>query len=270
MKKIFILVLLFLFPLCVYAADETVFSVNEVTASPGNNVKITLNLNNKQKFGVLTGRIKYDKNKLTYVSHELSGLKNGMLKGAENNEEKGLVAIYGITLSASKLMNDNGNILSIEFKIKDDVTEDIPIEIEIKDFGVDEEKSLPYKVNNGIIHIKSNVSSVKKEDNEKAVNDLKEELKKKEVKEDDITITSSDEDVATVDENGNIEFKNDGNVTIEAKDKEGNVVYSKDYLVNNKVKKINKYIKPIIYIGLSIIAIIIILITRKKKWAKKR
>lgn len=267
MRKILFWLLLFLFPFCVHAADKTIFSLNEVTASPGNKVTINLNIDNKEKFGVLTARIHYDKTKLDYDSHNLLGLKNGVLRGADNNADKGLVVLYGITLSDKKLMTDNGKILEVVFTVKEDVSEDIPLELEIVDFGIDENKNLEYEKKDGIIHIKGNVVNVKPDDKPSFNDDLKEELKKQDVDENDIIITSSDEDVATIDENGNIQFKKDGNVTIEAKDKDGKVVYAKEYLVNNK-KKISY--KPFIYIGLAIIAILILLIMRKKKWVKRK
>ena len=46
MKKI-ILFLLLLFPTIIFADEITTFSLNEVTASPGNNVTIKLNIENK-------------------------------------------------------------------------------------------------------------------------------------------------------------------------------------------------------------------------------
>ncbi len=269
MKKILFWFLLFLFPLCVHAADETIFSINEVTASPGNNVKVVLNVKNSQDFGVLTARIHYDKTKVTYVSHDLKGLKNGILRGADNNTEKGFVVLYGITLSTNKLMNDNGKILEIEFLVNDNATGDMPLEIEIVDFGVDENTTLKYKKNDGTIHIKNDVTNVKPSEQKEVTNNFKEELKKNDVKDEDITITSSDEDVATVGEDGNIEFKNDGNVTIEAKDKDGNVVYSKEYLVNNHISKVNKKLLYGIGAGVLLLIVLLILLIRRKNGKKK-
>ena len=269
MKKILFWLVLFLFPLYVYAADETIFSIKEVTASPGNNVKVVLNINNSQKFGVLTARIHYDKAKVSYVSHNLKGLKNGILRGADNNTEKSMVVVYGITLSDQKLMTDNGDVLEIEFLVNDNVSGDMPLEIEIVDFGLDENTALKYQTKDGIIHIKENVNNVKNDDNEKATNDFKEELKKQDVKDDEITITSSDEDVASVDENGNIVFKKDGNVTIEAKDNDGNTIYSKEYLVNNHITKFNK---KILYYGIPALVLLIVilgLLLRRKHGKKK-
>ena len=149
MKKIILFFMFLLFPIMINADEKTIFSLDEVTASSGNNVTINLNLQNKQKFGVLTARIHFDNSKIEYVSSELKGLKSGTIKGTDDNNDKGLVAIYAISLNQKKLMADNGNILTIEFKIKDDVSGDIPIELEIVDFGVEGVSNLTKKAAKG-------------------------------------------------------------------------------------------------------------------------
>ena len=136
MKNILTFILLLLIPVITYADGVTTFSINDVTASAGSNVTVNLKMDNKQEFGVLTARVHYDKSKLDYVSSELKGLK-AVLRGSENNADKGMVVMYAINLNGGG-MKDSGNILTIEFRIKDDVTEDIPLVIEIKDFGEDE------------------------------------------------------------------------------------------------------------------------------------
>lgn len=266
MKKIILFFMFLLFPIMINADEKTIFSLDEVTASSGNNVTINLNLQNKQKFGVLTARIHFDNSKIEYVSSELKGLKSGTIKGTDDNNDKGLVAIYAISLNQKKLMADNGNILTIEFKIKDDVSGDIPIELEIVDFGVDESKSLDYEKKDGVIHIKENVKTVPKKSDESASSDYKEEAKKNE--EDDITWSSTNPEIATVDEDGNVTFNNNGNVTIEAKDKNGNVVYSKDYFVKDKVKK--NYPIKVVIIAVVTIIVLVLIIRRRHKCKKER
>ena len=264
MKKTLLLLLL-LFPVIINADEKTIFSINEVTASPGNNVTVNINIKNKQKFGVLTARIHFDNSKIEYVSSELKGLKNGTIKGIDDNNEKGLVAIYGITLSQKKLMSDNGDIVTIEFHIKDNVESDIPLELEIVDFGVDETKSLDYEKKDGIVHIKNNVETVPKNAEQSIEKKYKEENKNENVEE-DITWSSTDEKIATVDKEGNVVFNGNGNVTIEAKDKNGNVIYSKDYFVKDKISKK----KSFIIIFPVVIIIVIFLLIRRRKCKKRK
>ncbi len=264
MKKIITFLILLIFPIIVHAENITTFSLSEVTASPGNNVTVKLNMNNKQEFGVLTGRIRYDKDKLGFISSELNGLKS-VLRGSDNNEEKGLVTLYAINLSGSNQMKDNGNILTIEFKIKEDVTEDIPLKIEIKDFGVDENTPLKYETKDGVIKIKKDVATVSKDDKTTLQKEIEEVIKKDE----EITWSTTDDEIATVGDDGTVTFKKDGNVTIEAKDKDGNVIYSKDYYVKEKVKK--KFPFKIAIAGvIAIIVIALIIIIRSKKCRKRK
>ncbi len=166
-------------------------------------------------------------------------------------------------------MKDNGNILKTEFKIKDSVTDDIPLEIEIKDFGLNEDTPLKYETKDGLIKIKKDVTSVKKNNTENLKDELNKVIESSEKKEDDIVTWSTTNDtIATVDKDGNITFNKNGNVTIEAKDSDGNVIFSKEYYVNDKVKK--KY--PIVLItGIVVLIILVTLfIIRRKKCKKEK
>ena len=267
MKRIILLILILIFPTIIFADEITTFSLNEVTASPGNNVTIKLDIENNPAFGVLTARVKYDNTKLEYVSSELIGIKTS-LKGTDKNQSKGIVALYAITLDESKLMKNSGEILKIEFKINEEVTEDIPLELEIVDYGISDTKTLEYNKNDGIIHIKSNVDTVSKDKKENLLDKAKEKIKELE-KQDDIKWTSSDENIAIVDKDGNVTFKDNGNVTIEAKDEEGNIIYTKDYYVKDKVYKKLK-LSTIVIIIITIITIIIITLRRKKCLKEKK
>lgn len=269
MKKIFIFLILILLiiPLNIYADNVTMFSLNEIEASAGNNVTVILNMDNKQEFSILTARVHYDNSKLEYISSELKGL-DAMLRGTDKNVDKGIVAMYAINLSDDKTMKDNGNIMIIEFKIKDDVTEDIPLTLEIKDFGKDENTKLEYTTKNGVIKIKNNVATVEKNKTQDLMEEFNEAIKSSTKKEDTVTWSTSDSNIASVDDNGLVIFKNDGNVTIEAKDNDGNILYSKDYYVKEKVNK-NYHIKEII-IGVIVVGFIVFLIFGRKKWLKRK
>ena len=257
MKKIILFIVLLLFPIVTFADSKTTFSFNDVTASPGSNVTVKLNMKNTQEFGVLTVRILYDNNKLEYISDKINGL-DAMLRGSDKNNKKGLVVLYAINLS-DKYMKDNGNIWNVEFKIKDDVKEDIPLTLEIKDFGKDESSKLKFEKKDGLIKIKDDVVTIEKN----KTDNLNEQLDKK----DNITWSSTDLEVAVVDENGNVEFNGDGNVTIEAKDENGEVIYSKDYYVKENVK--NSFPVWIIISVIAILIIIFVFIWRKKCLRKK-
>lgn len=266
MKKIMIFITLFLIPFTIFADETTKFSLSEATASPGKNVTINLNMDNNQQFGVLTAKIYYDNKKLTYISSELKGLNNSALNGVDKNEDKGLIAIYAINLSKNKLMKDNGNILTIEFLINENVTEDIPLSLEIKDFGYVDGSNLNYEIQNGLIHIKNDIETVSQNKKTSIIDSIKEQLEKQGLNKSDITLSSTNDNVATVDEEGNIEFKNDGNASIIVKDTDGNTIYSKEYFVKSTISNNKKLLIPIILFLLVIFTIIIII--RRKKCQK--
>ena len=265
MKKIFLLLLII--PITINAENITTFSIDEISASAGNNITVDLNMDNNQEFSVLTIKVHYDNTKLEYISSEMYGL-NATLRGTDKNSDKGIVALYAINLNSSKKMNDSGKIMTIEFKIKDDVTVDLPLNIEIKDFSADETNKLKYKVKDGLIKIKNNVNTVTKNDTASLFEKLLEETKKEGLKNEDVTWSTTDDNIASVDSEGNVTFKDNGNVEIFAKDSTGAILYSKEYYVNSKLKN-KKYI--FIAIGISIaIVIILLLLLRRKKCQKRK
>ena len=246
MKKLLFFLMMLIIPVFIYAEEITTFSLNEVSSIAGGNVTIKLNMDNKQEFGVLTVRLHYDNTKLEYISSKINGLK-AVLRGTDKNVSKGLVVLYAINLG-DNLMNDSGNVWTIDFKVKDDVKEDIPLSLEIKDFGKDESNKLKYEKKDGLIKIKESINTIEKNKTDNLSNNVKENEK--------VIWSSTDKDVAIVDENGNVSFTEDGNVTIEAKNEDGKVIFSKDYFVKEKS---NNYL--IWYIAGAILLIVISIIT---------
>lgn len=264
-KKIILFILLFI-PFIVKADEKTIFSLNDVTSAPGSNVTIKFNIKNNPEFGVLTARVKFDNTKLEYISGNLTALKSASIKGIDKNKNKGLVAIYAISISNK--LKDTGDVATMEFKINDSIKDniDIPLSIEIVDYGVDADKSLEYEIKNGVIHVNGNTETKNSNTKESLTEKYKEKIKEKN-KDEDVTWESSNDDVAKVDD-GVVEFKEDGNATIEAKDKDGNVVYSKDYYVKGKIKKSNNNIIKYILIAVTILLLGIFI--WRKKWKKRR
>lgn len=264
-KNLFLLIMFFLIPLNVFSKEIPNFSLNEVTAAPGSNVTVKLNLENNQEFGILTTKIHYDTEKLEYISYEIKGLKKAVLKGVESNN-KGTIAFYAITLDKTNLFTDTGTLLVLEFEIKDKTEDDCEIKLEVTDYAKDENTPIKFYSSNGKIKVNKKTESTTVDENMSLNNKIEE---KKEV-----IWESNNEEVATIDDKGNVDFKKDGNVTITAKEKENkNILYEKDYYVKDKINDTknnnNNFILIGKIIGLIIIAVIIFIIIRKNYVKKK-
>ena len=259
MKKLFFILIAIITILPINIKEKkkkTTFSLNEVTSTVGSEITMKFNVDNNPEFGILAVKFHYDINKLEYISSKINGLENALLKNVESNN-KGIIALYAITLDTKKLMNDTGNLVEMKFKIKDEVEEDIKIKVEVTDFGKDENTPIEFDSIDGNIIIKKEIEKVYI-NNTTALNEKIDDKN-------NVVWESSDEKIATVDENGNVEFKEAGNVTIKAKDKENNnVIYEKDYQVETKEKANNYNMIIISIIAILLIGIIVFLIKRKK------
>lgn len=247
----------------VFAQEKSIFEMSNVKASAGEKVTLSLNLKNNPKFGMLGVKIYYDDKKLEYIDSKMHGFNGAILKGAELSEN-GKITLYAITIN--DVFDATGDILDIEFKIKSDCTENSEVKIEVSDYGVDENTPLEYEITNGKVIINDDVISVK-EGSEIALN--------KEVKVSNsnkkVIWSSSDESIATVDEDGNVKFKKNGNVTITATDEDENVILEKEYYSDKKIKNsVNVFsLKKIATIVGSIIILVISILFIKKKRKKK-
>lgn len=251
-----------LFTSNVRAEEKTVFSLSNIKASSGGEVTITVNIKNNPKFELLGFKVYYDSSKLEYISCGINGFSNAMLKDCNINKDKD-ITFYALTMYTedNKLMDDTGDIVDIKFKIKDNVKNDIPLSLDITDFGKTDTEPLDFDIINGKIEISGDIES-------KVVNE-KDNLSDNITEKKDITWESSDKSVATVDSNGEVKFKDNGNVTITATDSDGNIVYEKTYLVNNKIKvNYTKYILIGVGVGVLIIIVVVILIIIKRKKKK--
>ena len=202
-KILFIIIVLVSFSLKVEAAETTTFSISNIDASAGEDITVSVNMKNNPKFGLLGIKVNYDTTKLTYDSCSINGFDNAMMKGCDPNKD-GDIVFYALTIyeEEDKLLDDTGDIFDIKFKINDDVTEDIPLELNITDYGETANTKLEYNLENGNIKLSNNIIS-------ESVNsqvDLSKEIPK-EYNEDKIIWESSNQKIATVDDEGNITWE---------------------------------------------------------------
>ena len=257
MKKIFLIIslLALFYTMDVSALDKSVFTVSSINANPGDEVTISINLNNSSKYNTIGMFIPLNTLMVEYVSCKINGFSDASMKNCGYNP-KNEVTFYALQADGD-LLNDNGNILDIKLKVKENITEDIPLSIRINSFDKNSEK-LEYDIISGVIKLNGEVKTTSV--------DSKEELGKE--VDGEVEWSSTNDDVAKVDSNGNVSFKEIGNTTIVAKDKNGKTVYEKSYQVNKKEKfSIIKYliIVAILLAIIGIIYVIIIAIIKKKK-----
>lgn len=200
---------------------KTKFIIDEVTAEAGEEVKLDLKMEDSPGFVMLQVRISYDKDKLSLISQKMNGLSDAMLRGSSLDKDDYIV-MYALTPNKDKMLQASGTILTMTFKVKEDTIDEADIQVSVESYAQDESTPLEFDVQNGKIKIENSAFSIEKEEIH-----LEDQLPEG-VASSDVKWFSSDEYVATVDENGVVHFKKDGNVTITAEaDKE--VVLKKEY-----------------------------------------
>ncbi|MBQ3306788.1 MAG: Ig-like domain-containing protein [Bacilli bacterium] len=261
MKKLFLLILFYIILIPnVYAEEKTVFSIESKNSAPGKEVTINVSMRNNPKFELLSFQLPIDTTQVEFLECNVIGLKKATLKGCSINPYNTIV-FYALTMYADedKLLTNTGKIAEIHLKVKEGANKDVPLSLNITDYGKSDTEKLDYEIENGYIRIAGDIKT--KVINEKE--DLSKELGKN-VGTESITWESSDEETATVDPEGNVEFRGSGNATIIAKDVEGNIVYKKNYFVNTKDNHM-KEIKIVIPIVLISSLLLFFLFNKKRK-----
>lgn len=257
-----------LFNINVKAEELPTFKVGSCTAYKGETITVPIYLENNPGFDFLGIKIRYNSEKLEYVESYLTAEFTGAsLKGIEINAKK-TITLYALTSEDEKAIDVQGKIAEIKFKVLADNFEDVPIEATIDNFGKGRNEKIDITKIDGNVHIlvhgvigeKENLSS-----------ELDELLEKNNIDNKNIKWRSSNEDVATVDEEGSVTFKDNGTAKIEATDEDGNVLYEKSYKVDKKnttktsdTTKVNYFVIFLIILLILIILIISFLIVRKR------
>ena len=260
MKKILVILLVFFLSVQPVNAKDTSFELTDERGMKGETITVKLEINDNPSFGILGATLDYDETKLEYKSSKIIGLDNAFMKDYDNNN--GQVMMYAFCIDRDSLMDDTGNIFEVEFEVISEEVEKSKIKLEITDFAIDETETLNYTTKDSTITINRKTETVSSSENIS----LKDEIEGQD--EEDIKWHSSNTDVATVDENGNVTFKNNGEVTITATS-EDNIIFEKNYEVDNKGSN-NTLIIGGILVGVIIIALITFyVIKRIKKNGKK-
>ena len=227
MKKILgiLVVLQVLFVPNVYAKELPTISVGSFDAYIGEKIVVPVTIENNPGCSYLGIHIYYDTNSLEYVSSKLKGLSNSDMKDIVNSND--VITLYAMAFTEGKSINDNGVVAEITFTVKENAKTST-LRMEVTDFGGEDLVDYEFNQNDGTIRIADKKDLNTSEDLTQLVppNTNGEVIWK-----------SKDENIATVDDKGNVTFSNEGNTTITGLDKDGNVVIEKDYTVVDQNKK---------------------------------
>jgi len=221
MKKIlgiFLLLQLLWIP-NVYAEELPTISVGSFDAYIGEKIVVPITIENNPGCSYLGIHVYYDMNSLEYVDSKLKGLENADTKDIVRSED--MITLYAMAYSENKSMNDNGVIAELTFNVKENAMTST-LRIEVTDFGGEDLVDYKFIENEGIVRINDKKAPNTKEDLTQSIPSYTEG---------DVTWKSSDENIATINEQGEVTFSNEGTTTITGTDSEGNVVVEKDYKV---------------------------------------
>ena len=220
----------------VLAATAPTFTINGAEVERGTDtVTVKLNLSdNTSGLRILAGNIEFDQEKLEYVSAEINGLANANAYRSVAYSENLKVIRFNASCSGlqTAAMDDNGDIITITFKIKDGASGDANITIAMDDVvDNDGNRIEDYKTVDGKVTIKVPTSGIKLDMTTLELNagdtkKLNATVEPADATNQNIKWSSDDEKVATVAEDGTVTAVGIGNATITAKTEDGNYTAS--------------------------------------------
>lgn len=217
-KKVF----LFLFFCLILTTSSKIFASVKIDmeskyAYIGDEVEIALNLS--ENSGIVGGEISilYPSDKLEYIEGETGEVFDGNISTLGSNEGK--VKLVFVGLKIDKI----GNMCKLKFKLKDGISSaDIPLDINVESIINDKDgkgnvEEVEYTANKGYIKIIKENEIVLPESgnlNVEKQSDASYKITQKDGKE--VKYSSSDENIAIVDDDGNVIPKSEGTVKITA------------------------------------------------------
>ncbi len=262
MKKIFLIVVSLLCSLTIVKADELpTIEVGSYNASKGEEITIPVSIKNNVGFSFIGIKIAFDKDSLEFVSGDIIGLDKFTMKQVTENSSSQVV-MYALTITDDVIMKEDTTFLKIKFKVKENA-KNSDLKLNVTDYGNGDNGTLKFKGIDGKVSI---INKVHVDDALDVKETVKENESTSEGKNDKSNDTykwkSSDESIATVDENGKIKFNKSGEVVITKMDKDGKVLNEETYKVedpkNEEFAPEKKSKMPII---IGACAIIILLVT---------
>lgn len=219
-------------------ADDTCIEINNGTLNEDGTITVTVSLSGGTPVAGAQFALSYDADKLELVSTKNGATVSGGIS-ATNDEDEGSVVFIWSTLMGSK---QPGELLLLTFRPKDGAAGSVEIKLDderTQTMVIDEElNELEYSVQNAVIEL-GGVSAPTPEQTANAAEPISPiatpapsadismgvgESAAVTPQGSGYVFSSSNERVATVDENGNITAHEDGEVTITAISEDGSVV----------------------------------------------
>lgn len=254
MKKILLIAIIVLSNILFVRAEELpTIEVGSYNAINGEEITIPVSIKNNIGFTYIGFKIDYDIESLEYLDSKIIGLEDFSLKQITNNKNNRIV-MYAISLDDSNMVNDDTKVAEIRFKVKDNAkTSDL--KISETSFGTAQNRKMEIKTVDGKIVISK---KVEKDDTISVSDDFNVENPQ------EYKWESSDPDIATVDSDGKVTFKKNGEVTITQKDKDDVIINEKTFSVgkiNNNDNSFKLSFNVIIICSVILILLLGIIIT---------
>lgn len=207
-------------------------SSEEVIRGSQDEVTIALNLaNNTEGLRLIAGIITYDTDKLEFVSAEMHGLESATAYRSISHHDPTKEIVFNASCGgqiSAPAIDDNGDIATITFKIKEGATGNANVTFNVDDVaGYDFSRIEDYVVTNSTITIKVPTTGITLDSTSLTLNAGSEQklnatIEPSDATEKAITWTSSNEEIATVAEDGTVTAVGIGNATITATTVDGN------------------------------------------------
>lgn len=181
MKKIFLVLTIFILFYAINVNAKTIFTASSTSAKVNDVVEVKVNMDKDSslEYQALGIRMRYDGKSLSFVKCEINGFEDVAMNGCKNNNNS--VTFYAISISSTVLMNYSGNLYNVYFKVKNTNDSEIPIVLDVTDYSKDLENNYPFDVIGGKITIKNDS---KKEESSKKAN-IKKSIDKNDFSEED-------------------------------------------------------------------------------------
>ena len=207
----------------IIAAGKVTISLEGGTANRGEEITVNVNLSNNPGLRILGGTVSFDRDRLEYVSSEVKNLENVFQKNIDYNETTGNIVFYMASeQTESDPITANGTLASITFRVKNDASGVANVNIAMDDVTINKgEYVTDYVTNDTTVTITVPPTGVSLDREsltlEKgATEKLVATVSPSDATNKNVTWSSENSNIASVDSNGNVTAKAKGITKITA------------------------------------------------------